>query len=318
MSRIRLGLVGAGSMGALHARVIAGSDDCDLVWVADPSPVIAERVTGLYGGRALLSADPSSVDAIVIAAPTEHHYSLALDLLRAGTPLLVEKPLTDDLAQTMELVEASREADVPLMCGLLERYNPAVRTAFDIADEPVGLSAVRHSPYVDRIRTGVSSDLLIHDVDLAIRLFGEEPSSVKAVFSNAHPRSSDSSEDSVSAVMTLPSGGTAEFSASRLSQRKVRTLTITEVERLIEVDLVRQDITIYRHLGLETAEVDGLGYRQQAIMEVPVIRYLGEPLSLQLQRFVDLIEGRADTAEERNSILPPHRVVESARASAVG
>jgi hypothetical protein len=114
----------------------------------------------------------------------------------------------------------------------------------------------------------------------------------------------------------MPSGRVAEISASRLSQRKIRSITITEVDRMIEIDLIRQDLTIHRHIGLGVSEIDGLGYQQQSIIEVPVIRYQGEPLALQLNRFLDIVAGRADHDEERRSILPAHEVVDQARRSA--
>ena len=305
-------------MGSLHARVIAGHDACELSWVADPAIETARRVADRFGGTALAEPDLAAVDAVVVASPTESHFSVASEIMEAGKPLLLEKPITDSLVSATAVVEAATRAGVPFMCGLLERFNPAVRTAFSIASDPVQMSAVRHSPYVERIKTGVAWDLAIHDVDLALRLFGEPVSTVSAVVGHVHPSSRAGSEDTIEILCATDSGHIADLSASRISQRKIRNLTIVELGRMIEVDLIRQDITIYRHLDIDLADVDGLGYRQQSIMEVPVIRFPGEPLALQLGHFVDLIEGRVDMDEERASVLPAHAVVDRAMCSLLG
>jgi predicted dehydrogenase len=205
------------------------------------------------------------------------------------------------------------------MCGLLERFNPAVRTSLEISQGPLRLQVSRHSPYVPRIRTGVASDLLIHDVDLAIRLFGTSPVSVVARFGHFHETSEPGAEDVADALLGFPDGGVAALSASRLSHRKVRTMTITEIDREIEIDLLRQSITIYRHVAHPGSfdDPDGPGYSQQTIIDIPVIRHQGEPLVHQLEHFVDLVDGRIDAEDERRRILPPHRVVDAVRSAAL-
>jgi predicted dehydrogenase len=151
--------------------------------------------------------------------------------------------------------------------------------------------------------------LLVHDVDISLRLFGEEPSSVDAHFGFFHGRSLAGCEDLAEVQLTFPGGQLASLSASRIGQRKIRSLTITELERAIEVDLLRQTVTIYRHVDAEATSDDGLGYRQQTVIEIPAIVPLGEPLAVQLSHFVDLLEGSVDADAERHAILPAHRVV---------
>lgn len=302
MSVIRIGLIGAGTMGALHARVIATNERTSLAWISDPSVATASAIAQRFGTRHVREPDFESVDAVVVAAPTQLHHRIGMEVLRNDRPLLMEKPLALTLGEVDQLVDEAANRDLPLMCGLLERFNPAVRTAFDLSRTPIHFRSVRHSPMTTRILTGVAGDLLIHDLDLAIRLMGTEPSAVVPMVDNDQHAGP---EDIVEAIMRFPSGCIASLSASRRSQRKVRSITLAEADRLIEVDLLRQDVTIYRHV-LESATDDELGYRQQTIIDVPVLRYHGEPLMLQLGRFVDLLEGRADVADERDSIRPPH------------
>jgi predicted dehydrogenase len=312
---LRVGLIGAGSMGSLHARVLAGSAATELAWIADPDRTAGERLAERFASRWVPEPDISRLDGIVIAAPTEFHHGYAIAVVDAGLPLLVEKPIADSLAHVEEVIETSRQRDTVLMCGLLERFNPAVRTATEIARDPLHVTTVRHSPYAERIRTGVASDLLIHDIDLVVRLMGQPPSGVTGHYGYFEPRSETTSEDVAEAMLRFADGQIATLSVSRIAQHKIRSLRIAELGRVIDADLVRQSITIYRHVQ-EAGFDEEAGYRQQTIIDIPIIRHPGEPLQLQLAHFVNLIEGRADPALERDALLLPHQLIDQIGSTA--
>ncbi len=317
MARPQIAVVGTGSMGSLHARVLHSSPRADLAVVVEPREDIGRAVADRFD--AAWAPDLSGlagVDAVVVAAATHAHHDLALQVIEAGLPMLVEKPVADSLEKSQAIVDAAGAADLPLMCGLLERYNSAVVTAMQLTREPVHVRTTRHSPYAPRITTGVSWDLLVHDVDIALRILGDEPSKVDATLGYFHPSSLPGAEDMAEVLLTFPGGRLTSASASRIGQQKIRTLTITEVDRVIEVDLLRQGVTLYRHIDGAAATEDGLGYRQQTVIEIPALVTMGEPLGAQLNRFVDLIEGTADAAEERASIMRAHRVIGEVVASA--
>lgn len=309
-ARLAVAVVGAGAMGSLHARVVQSSARANLAVIVEPCEAAGRALAERYGTP--WAPDLSSlagVDAVIVAAATVAHHPIALEVLADGLPLLVEKPMADSLVHSEEIVAAAEAAGLPLMCGLLERFNSAVVTAARLTRDPVHVSSLRHSPYAPRIATGVAWDLLVHDVDVALRLFGDEPASVDAQFGYFHPRSLTAAEDFAEVQLSFPGGQLASLSASRIGQRKIRSLTITEVDRAIEVDLLRQAVTIYRHVDAEAATDDGLGYRQQTVIEIPMMASLGEPLAAQLSHFLDLVEGATDADAERESILPAHRVV---------
>ncbi|GAA1405559.1 MULTISPECIES: Gfo/Idh/MocA family protein [Oerskovia] len=312
MSALRIALVGAGSMGRNHARVIAESSRTELAVVVDPAESVGRPVADQLGSRWAADLDGiGDVDAVVVAAATEHHYRLALDVIGAGLPLLIEKPVCPSLAQTYEVLDAAEAAGTPLMCGFLERYNPAVLVARQMVEEPRFVRAERHSPYAPRIRTGVGWDLLVHDVDLISQIFGgSDPLGLSVEVGHFHPSSVPGAEDVVETSLRFDGGGIASASASRIGQRKIRTLMIQELDRMIEVDLLRRGVTSYRHTTIESDE-SGRGFRQATEMEVPEI--VGrEPLATQLDRFVDLVDGRVDADVERRSIVPAHRIVQQA------
>ncbi|MDR0433292.1 MAG: Gfo/Idh/MocA family oxidoreductase [Bifidobacteriaceae bacterium] len=303
-------LVGAGQMGSLHARVISTHPDARLVGVVDPDQAVGQALAARW--NTTWRGDVGSlagVDGVVIAAPTPAHDAVARHVLDAGLPLLVEKPLTASIDQTRQLLEVSRQRDIPLMCGLLERFNPAVVTALPLVKAPIALRSVRHSPYAPRIVTGVGWDLAIHDVDLALRFAGGRAVDASGVVGAFSPHSAVGAEDVVEATIQFDTGAIASVSASRLAQRKVRQLVVYELERSIEIDLLLRDVIIYQHVAGEAIGPDGRGYRQQAVIEIPELVTSREPLAAQLDRFLELLSGQGDAAAERASIAPPHEVV---------
>lgn len=312
MSTVRVLVIGAGAMGALHARVVASAEASELVAIVDPRPesaALAERYNAVWSPEL---DRLSHVDAVVLAAPTEVHYPLAREILTAGKPLLVEKPVSGDVAEVEKLVDISARHGIPLMCGYVERFNPAILTVGPMLSAPLHISAVRHSPYVSRIKTGVAWDLLIHDVDTCLGLMRAPVTAVHAGLGYFHPASEPGAEDAAEVVITFGGGGVATASASRIGQRKIRQLTISELDRSIEVDLLRRDVTVYRHVDHDAVTPEGLGYRQQTIIEIPELVSSREPLAAQWDHFLGLLSGTVDADVERDSILPAHRVVAEA------
>ena len=136
---LRIALVGCGSMGFNHARVIAtGARTPSSPSSSTPTrPRAAGRPSCTTPRWAAELDGLGGVDAAVVAAPTEHHHSPALPIIDAGLPLLIEKPVCPSVVDTEEVVTASEKAGMPLMCGLLERFNPAVVVAIGMLEEPL-------------------------------------------------------------------------------------------------------------------------------------------------------------------------------------
>jgi predicted dehydrogenase len=305
-------------MGSYHSRVIAQSERAELALIVDPDEVVGQKIAERYGCAWQPELDSTEdLTAIVVATPTEFHTDVVLRALRSNTPVLVEKPVSANLAQTVEILSLAQATQVPIMCGFVERFNPAVMTLRELLTEPPShITATRHSPYAGRIRTGVAWDLLIHDIDSCLRLNGGEPVSVRAGLGHFHPLSGEAGgEDVAEAVLSFSGGEVASVSASRIGHRKVRTLSVTELHRAIEVDLLRRDVTIYRHVSHDSPSQDGLGYRQQTIIEIPELVSNREPLAAQFDHFLDLLDGKVDMAVERDSTLAAHRVIEQVMAS---
>jgi predicted dehydrogenase len=318
-SKLRIALVGAGAMGSLHARVVTQSRDADLVCVVDPDRDSGEALAEHWRSKWVPELDSfRGIDGVIVASPTSSHVEWALRAIDADTPVLVEKPISDDLRLTEALLARASARAVPMTCGLLERFNAALCTALEIVEEPVLVTTVRHSHHLLRIQTGVSYDLLIHDVDFVLRMMGAMPGSLSAHFGFVHPDSPPGVEDVAEATLRFDTGTLATLSVNRISQRKVRTLVVNELHRLVEVDLVRQDVTVYHHIEGEWLEGQGGGVRQQTVIDIPVVQNVREPLAGQLDHFIALASGQLDAGEELATLRAPHAVVARVIDSAAG
>lgn len=309
-----LAVLGAGAMGANHARVIAGHTGAELGVVVDLDEERARAVADDNGCKwATDAAEALACDAVVVAVPTEHHLTVASAFLEAGRPVLVEKPVAMTTAEVRSLMATAARHDVPLMCGFVERFNPVVRTALDLLDEePLHVVALRHSPATSRATVSVVHDLLIHDIDLAL-LFGGRRGVVDVHVARFRPPAASFAEIA-DCSLVVEGGMVATLSASRAGQRKVRSFVVTAADRVLDLDLLRQDVTVYRHVDEEINVGGAKAYRANTIVDIPFVRHAGEPLALQLSHFVDLVEGRADPRHELDTILAPHLVAELAEA----
>lgn len=308
-------LFGAGTMGRNHARIISTSSRANLVGIVDPFEQNGRAATEQFGGEWFPAAEEAlkRADAVVVAASTEYHYDIAREILDAGLPVLIEKPICPSLEQTEEILGTAEKRGVPVQCGFLERFNAGIIAARQLIEDPVYVHAERHSPYWARIKTGVAWDMLVHDADLISNLFGAQtPDRVNAELGFFHPESMPGAEDVIDMTLRFPGGGIASASASRIGQRKVRRLTVQSLTSMVEVDLLLRSVTKYKHSNIE-ATTEGAGFRQMTEMEVPEVSGL-EPLAAQFEHFADLVAGKVDMDEERRSILPAHRIIASALA----
>jgi predicted dehydrogenase len=281
--RLSVGVVGVGSMGRNHARVYRELPSAELVGVADADAERAREVADAYDTQAI-SADRLfwAVDAVSIAVPTRYHYEAARRAIKSGVDVLVEKPFVERPEHGERLIELAGEHDPPLQVGHVERFNPAIRTLSDVlpALDVIAIDARRLGPPVDRdIDVNPVLDLMIHDIDIARSIADGEVTGVRATRSNGDPY--------VTASLGFDTGVVATLTASRATQRKVRTLSVTARECQVEVDYIDQTVEIHRQSFPEYVEHDGdVRYRHQNVVERPTVQN-GEPLKAELEAFLD-------------------------------
>jgi UDP-N-acetylglucosamine 3-dehydrogenase len=246
---LKVGVIGAGSMGRHHVRLYKGLPQCELIGVSDPDPSKAElaqqfRTAYFPDHRALLELRP---ELVTIAAPTSMHYRLACDALDAGCHLLIEKPITDSLETARELERRAATAGRSIAVGHIERFNPAViELRRLIAGGELGdlltINNLRVGPYHGRILdTGIVLDLGTHDVDLISYLFDARATSV---FATALRRKHNH-EDHAVLQLAFPDGRTGIIETSWLAPYRARNIFVVGTEHFALCDLMNKVILIY-------------------------------------------------------------------------
>lgn len=251
--RLRIALIGLGTMGRNHLRVLRQRPDVEVVAVAEPDRHAREQAIELTGARgyrdaATLFAE-ERVDAAIVAAPTTAHLAAGRAAIGAGAALLVEKPLAGTVAEASELIELADRAGVPLQAGHIERFNPAIealgrRLADGALSRIFSIKTLRGGPLPERIRdVGVAVDLATHDVDVICHLAGARPTRVYAeVTRQVHT----THEDLLFALLRFGEGPVGLLDVNWLTPEKQRRLTVLGEEGMFQADYLTQRLTFTR------------------------------------------------------------------------
>jgi predicted dehydrogenase len=280
-------VIGGGSMGRHHARILASLPGSELVGVVEPDAAVARANLSQLDVPILPDIDAlPACDAAVVATPTLHHVEVALALIERGVSVLVEKPLAATPEEARTIVEAAEAAGVTLAVGHVERFNPAIRLLAEMTGDARLLQFERLSPYTPRIRDSVVFDLMVHDLDLACWMAGGYPVRVQAsgaaVFSE--------SVDVAAAILEFDNGVIASLECSRATQDKVRRIAVSEPERYLVADSIRQDVSVRRQAEVSFEDTTRPLYRQASVVEIPYLDRRGEPLALELTDFLEAVE----------------------------
>ena len=317
---LRAGVIGLGTMGRHHVRVLRTMDGIDFVGVADPS---GDPHGAAQGGRVFISDEQlieAGLDMAVLSAPTEHHEQVAMRLAEAWIPTLVEKPLAHTLDAATRITEAFESAGLVGAVGHIERFNPALqamRTKLEdgLLGELYQIATRRQGPFPVRIMdVGVILDLATHDVDLTAWVGG---SSVAAISARTAHKTGRPHEDLVAATGVLADGTVTNHLVNWLSPYKEREIAALGEAGALIADTVTADLTFHAN-GSEVNEWEELT-RFRGVSEGDVIRYSipkPEPLMTEMLAFRDAVLGEpADIVTMRDG-LAAVRVAEAMRLSA--
>lgn len=245
MPVLRTAVIGVGYLGRFHAQKYAQAADCRLVAVVDASEAARTRVGAETGVRPVANYHEllGEVDAVSVVTPTPAHYQIALDFLRSGAHVLVEKPITETVGQARALIDAARKAGRVLQVGHLERFNPAVLAAEPFLRTPRFIECHRLAPYRERgTDVNVVLDLMIHDIDIVQAIVGSPIASLEAV---GAPVFSDEI-DIANARIRFENGCVANTTASRVSLKTERKLRLFEDDAYLSIDLQQRILTVIR------------------------------------------------------------------------
>jgi predicted dehydrogenase len=266
----RVAVIGAGSFGKNHVRVVGESARAELKYVVDKDPARAPDTADF---RDVIG----HVDAAIIAVPTVAHAEVACALLEAGIDVLIEKPIASTLAEADRIIGIAERKGRIVQVGHLERFNPAILAVEKLATIPLFFEIHRMSVFTLRsLDVDVVLDLMIHDLDIVLALVQSELKEIRAAgISILSPK-----VDIANVRLEFVNGCVANLTASRVSTDKVRKLRLFQPRQYISVDYAKQSAAVFTVGGAE-----GIGFEQLAVEP-------GEPLKLQFEHFLDAVESR--------------------------
>jgi predicted dehydrogenase len=288
---VRIGIIGLGRMGQNHLRVLSLLAAADLRFIYDLDGENAKRLSASSGVPVAddLEAALAGVDAVVIASPTTTHAAYIEQAAKHVRNIFVEKPITERLESSRAIARLAAENGLNLQVGLIERFNPAVeqmKKLLDNSQQVVSVDFVRTNKISARITdVDVVTDLMIHDIDLALYLNGP----VTAI--SAHGVAEGPMIDYAAALLTHENGRFSRIQASRITDKKMRSIQATCKDMFVDCELLRKEITLSRQSELQ--QRPGEPYRLSAIEEkIEVVPR--EALQLELQAFLGSCRGEAD------------------------
>jgi predicted dehydrogenase len=242
---VKTAVIGVGSLGQHHARILRQHRNSQLQFVVDSDLKRAEKIAKVNQTSYLTDFNDligNKVNAVVIAVPTEYHYQVAKPLLEAGLHCLVEKPFTLNVKKAQELIEIAKSKDLVLQVGHVERFNPAIIAAIPFINKPKFIEVNRLGPYDPRTnRVGVVLDLMIHDLDILFSFIKDKVVSVEAYGAKIL----SDTEDIAKVRLKYANGCVADVSASRVSMDKYRKIRIFQGSSYISIDYAGKSLNVY-------------------------------------------------------------------------
>ena len=289
MDRIKAGVLGVGKMGEYHVGILSENRDVELKGISDASEERGRVISERYGVPYFkdLNAMLKEVDVAIVAVPTKLHHKIGMEVLNAGVHVLLEKPCSDNLEHARELFSLADSKNLILHIGHVERFNGAVQELHKLVDEPIMVECKRMGPFVERMKDdSVVLDTMIHDIDIILNLIGSNVAQMNVMGRSVFSKK----DDVVSVQMAFENGCIANIIASRASQNKERTLSITEKDSYIILDYTDQEIYVHRQSSSDyMLTKDSLRYKQESLIE-RIFVHKDNPLKLEIQHFLDCVE----------------------------
>lgn len=319
---LKAAVIGVGMMGRNHARIYGLLDDSRLVAVADPSPEALEPMARIYNAHVytdyLQMLDEEKPDLVSIAVPTCLHREVAVAAMQRGVHVFIEKPISADINEGQEIIDAAKRAGVKLAVGHVERFNPAVielKKQLDAGQlgRIFQIHARRVGPFPPRIQdVGVVVDLATHELNLLEYLTGTQ---VETVYAETEREIHATHEDLLTGILKFKDGTIGILDVNWLTPTKIRELSLIGEKGMFLVNYLTQDLYFYENEYLN-GNWEGLAI--MGVSEGRLIRYnikRREPLLTELESFVDAVqhdkEPQIGGEEALRAVLLAQKLLES-------
>lgn len=242
--KIRVAVIGTGKLGARHADVYSKLPGVELIGVCDIIEHRAKETAEHCKTKAFKDYRDliGHVDAASIVVPSQDHHAISTEFLTHGVNLLIEKPITTNLKDADALLELAKKKGLLIQVGHIERYNSAIRTIKGIIHNPRFIECHRLGPYDPRVaETGVTLDLMIHDIDIVLDLIKSPIKSIDSVGAMIISKT----EDISNVRMRFANGAVCDLTASRVTEDVQRKIRIFQDNAYISLDYLTQAVQIY-------------------------------------------------------------------------
>lgn len=313
---IKVAVIGAGVMGKNHLKTYKGLQGVELVGVYDIFPEAAKAAAEMFGIKAFSSMEEvaANVDAVSVVTTSVTHADVGEFFLNHGIHCLIEKPLATTEEGCRRLIDAAKNNNVTLLVGHIERFNPAVEQMGKILSDTSkirSLTAQRMSAASGRITdVDVAMDLMIHDVEVIQSLVKSPVTNIQAC--SVKTPDKPEGKDYITAILEFESGATANLTASRITQARVRTLTVTTDTNYIDMDFINQSINVHSQGRMpyvnQESIPDWMNYGLKGSVEQLFIP-TNQPLSAELNHFMDCVRGNAMPRISGENALNALRVI---------
>lgn len=291
---MKAGVLGVGSLGFHHARILREVSGAEMAGVYDDDPARLEKVSAELGVRAFRSRDEllETVDAAVIAVPTTAHAEVAMAAIGAGVHLLIEKPIAHTLAEAEAIVDAANARGLVVATGHVERFNGALRACEPYLDDPRFIESHRLAPFNPRgTDVAVVLDLMIHDIDLVLSLAGRPVEGVDAVGVPVLTPGADIAN----ARISFDGGAVANITASRVSFERMRKIRFFQHSGYMSLDLAAgtgEFLRLKPGARMPEGEV-GVAALLGLVERIELKGDGAEPLRAELEAWVAAVRGEA-------------------------
>jgi predicted dehydrogenase len=300
MEKLKTGIIGAGHLGKLHAKMLNSISNCRLIGIFDINELKSKTLSEEFGTEIYLKQEDllDHVDAVSIAATTSAHYDIAMECLKRGKHIFIEKPITATIPQAEEIVKLAADNKLKLQVGHIERFNPALISLEQYILDPMFIQTDRLAQFNPRgTDVAVVLDLMIHDIDIILSLI---KSNVQQIDASGVAVVSDSI-DIANARIQFENGAVANVTSSRISQKKMRKMRIFQRDNYISLDFITGISEVYRLVPIDqdtgggTLSFGEIGIgekKKRVIYEQPEIKEINA-LQYELQLFVDAVQYNA-------------------------
>ncbi len=242
---IKIGVIGTGHLGKIHLNCLKNIPTVELIGFYDPDPLVAEGVEQQYKVKRYLTEHSliEACDAVDIVAPTTMHYDLAMDAMKMGKHVFLEKPITATLEQSQRIMTYAQAHNIKVQVGHVERFNDAYLAAKKYFNNPLFIEAHRLAEFNPRgTDVSVVLDLMIHDIDIVLSIV---KSPIKHISASGVPVISET-PDIANARIEFENGATANLTASRIAMKKMRKMRVFQPNAYITMDFLEKQANVMR------------------------------------------------------------------------